>query len=89
MTPARELPCCGCGRWQTVLPFVTVRSHLDLTEAVCRRCYRLAPAAVRAALRSARLDMRLDDGLDQTVLLFRAWEAVRLSIQERSHRRAA
>lgn len=85
----QELSCCGCGRWVVVSPFVTVRSVVNLTGAACRHCYRRAPEPMRIALRSARLDMRLHDGPAQMVLLFRAWEAVRLAIEERDARSAA
>lgn len=90
MTLVRELPCCGgCGRWVRVMPFVTLRGRFDLSDAACRHCLHRAPRPVRAALRSARLELRLEEGLEQIVLLAQAWEAVRNSIMERSSRRAA
>lgn len=89
MTPYR-CTCCVCRRREVVLmPFVTVHDVAQLTEGLCRDCLTLVAPDRRRVLREARLELRLSPGLAQIVFFYRAWEAVRLSAQERYHGRRA
>lgn len=83
--------CCnpGCRNTVRLIPFATVIGFVDLTEGLCRDCLQLAAPDRRALLATARLELRLTPGLAQIVLMARAWEAVKMSVAERSGKRAA
>ncbi|MBN9334703.1 hypothetical protein [Devosia sp.] len=83
--------CCnpGCIHSVRLVPFATVMGFVDLTEGLCRDCLEQAAPDRRALLATARLELRLTPGLAQIVLLVRAWDAVKMSVAERSSRRAA
>lgn len=89
MRPIRQAPCCCCGHWVQLMPFLTIADIVDLTEGMCRDCLRTAAPDRRALLREARLELRLCPGLGQIVLFFRAWESVKASAIERQIPRAA
>lgn len=83
--------CCnpGCRNLVRLVPFATVIGFVDLTEGLCRDCLQLAAPDRRALLATTRLELRLTPGLSQIVLMARAWEAVKMSVAERSGKRAA
>lgn len=87
----RACRCCvpGCGAVLALMPFVTIDPILDLTEAICRACLRRVAPAARAVLCQARLELRLSPCIDEFILFFRAWEAVKHLAIERAGRRMA
>jgi hypothetical protein len=83
--------CCnpGCTTMVRLAPFATVTGFVDLTEGMCRVCLERAAPDRRALFAAARLELRLSPGLAQIVMLVRAWDALKMSVGERSVRRAA
>ncbi|HEV7345760.1 MAG TPA: hypothetical protein VGN60_09050 [Devosia sp.] len=83
--------CCnpGCTAMVRLTPFATVSGFVDLTEGLCRECLERAAPDRRALFVAARLELRLCPGLAQIVMFVRAWDAVKMSVGERSVRRAA
>lgn len=83
--------CCnpGCSHSVRLMPFATVGGFVNLTEGLCRDCLARAASDRRALLAATRLELRLSPGLAQIVMFVRAWEAVKMSVGERSGRRAA
>lgn len=91
MRPIVVCRCCnpGCTATVKLLPFATVTGFVDLTEGLCRQCLERAAPDRRALFSAARLELRLSPGLAQIVLFVRAWDAVKMSVGERSVRSAA
>lgn len=87
----RTCRCCvpGCPNSITIMPFATIYGSVDLIDGLCRDCLARVHPAARRALRTARLQLRLHDGADELIQLYRAWEAVRLQASERAGRWAA
>lgn len=83
--------CCnpGCAHSVRLMPFATVGGFVDLIEGLCRDCLGRAAPDRRALFVAARLELRLSPGLAEIVMFVRAWEAVKMSVGERSARRAA
>jgi hypothetical protein len=83
--------CCnpGCTTMVRLMPFATVGGFVDLTEGLCRACLERAAPDRRALFVAARLELRFSPGLAQIVMFVRAWDAVKMSVGERSIRRAA
>ncbi len=91
MSQTIDCPCAipGCRGRARLTPLRTAIGPLNLTEGLCAHHMRLASPDRVLVMRAARLELMVSPGLEEIVLFVRAWEAVKMSAQERDVGRAA
>lgn len=80
---ARHCSVAGCTNCIRIRPLVATGAPIDFPEGICRQCFGLVEPSLRAALRSARFELRLLGGCAEIVQLLQAWEAVQVDAVHR------
>lgn len=79
--------CCYCSIREPVI--ATIAGSMSPGLGLCRGCWRQVPAAIRAAVRRARLEFRLAPHLREGLALYGVWDCALAAARANRQRRAA